>query len=118
MDAIETKIKSNYASIAHILLAYPIKSIKREAGGISTFILDKSIAGKTCKIANKVHSSNNVYLVYVAAIRTVYQKCFSDPCVGKKEMIHQIQQSKQLAALDLPSPDDVSLAEFFVKWKK
>ena len=115
---IEERIKTSYAEIAHILLGFPIISIRRLAGGQSTFMLDKSAAGRTCKIAGRVHARNNTYLCYYAEKRSLYQKCFSKKCTGKPPaLIYKIPVNKAaFQEHDLPTADDASLADYFVKW--
>ena len=115
---IERRIKSNYSEIAHILLQYPITSIRRLSGGQSTFMLDKSVEGRTCKIANRVHTKNNTYLWYYQKKQALYQKCFSSSCTNKAPaLIHQMKTDRAaMKQYDLPTPDDASVAEYFLKW--
>ena len=63
-EPIETRIKTHYSEIAHVLMRYPIISIEPFKGGNATFVCDKSIKGRTCKIAGRIHKSNNIYLFY------------------------------------------------------
>ena len=81
-------------------------------------MLDKSIKGRTCKIANRVHTKNNTYLWYYQKQKALYQKCFSSSCTkATPVLIHKIKVDRAAAKqYDLPSPDDASVAEYFLKW--
>ena len=117
-EEMENRIKTNYAEIAHIILKYPVISIRRLSGA-STFMLDKSEAGRTCAIAGRVHTSNNTYLCYYKDKRALYQKCFSSSCTDKPAvLIYKIDATKTavIKRSDLPTPDDASIAEYFIKW--
>ena len=64
-DEHEASIKSKFPAIAHVLLKYPItdvRTVRKGRGGHSTFMLDKSEKGRTCKIAKRVHKTSNTYL--------------------------------------------------------
>ena len=82
-------------------------------------MLDKSVQSRTCKIAGRVHSKNNTYLWYYQKKRALYQKCFSPSCIGKNPVfIYRVKEAKAAVKIyDLPSPDDASLAAYFIKWK-
>ena len=114
--AIETKIKTNFSEIAHILCRYPIVTIKQHKGNIATFICDKSTAGRTCEIANSIHGKNNIYFTYYGQKKMLYQKCFSPKCQAKNPvLIHKIEQRKAIFDnYGVPTADEASLAQFFV----
>ena len=116
-EEMETRIKTNYAEMAHVLLKYPVISIRRLSGA-ATFMLDKSDAGRTCKIAGRIHTSNNTYLCYYKDKRALYQKCFSSSCTDKPAvLIYKIDATKKavIKRPELPTPDDASIAEYFIK---
>ena len=112
---IEEKIKTNCPEIAHIALTYPVVSFKKRAGHI-TMILDKSEKGRTCKIANAVHSRSNIYLYYNQKTKCLYQKCFSNKCAKSKAiLLHRVRINRARLTDDrLPTADDASIAEQFV----
>ena len=118
---IEARIKLNYPEISHILLKYPIVGIKVTKGCV-TFGMDKSFEGRSCKIAKRVHTRNNIYLVYHVQKKALYQKCFNDQCRKKaKVLIYKVERKVDKAIMkkhDVPLPNDVELAEYFVRWQQ
>lgn len=121
-DEIEARIKSKFPAIAHVLLKYPItdlRIVKKGRAGHSTFMLDKSEQGRTCRIAKRVHKSSNTYLWYHHGKQALYQKCYSSGCTNKDPvLLHRIKVDRKVVEKkhDLPSANDASVAEHFIKW--
>ena len=117
---VEEKIKADCPEIAHEVLKYPVKTFKRRAGTI-TLIMDKSEAGRTCKIAGCIHSKSNIYLLYKQKTKSLYQKCFSPKCIKEKPvLIYKVGAYRDGAVSNkagLPTADDASIAEHFVLYQ-
>ena len=114
---VEEKIKGYCPEIAHVALTYPVVSFKKRDGHV-TMILDKSIAGRTCKIAGGIHSSSNTYLYYNQKSKILYQKCFSSKCVNKKGVvITKLRANRSVISNkndELPTADEASIARQFI----
>lgn len=123
---IERTVQLKFPEVANLILKYPIVKIKDNAKDhVSTFICDKSTEGKTCKISNCVHSSNNIYLVYSKKYGKLEQRCFSSKCktADGEPMSHLIatvsrkkKSNNNKNAAGLPYANDTSLAKCFKKW--
>ena len=110
---VKDKIMSKHPEVAHILLAYPIKSYQKNGKKV-TLSCDKSEKGRYCNLAGRTHRKNNIYLLYDVVSHAVYQRCFSPTCLGQ----HLLYRPASENSHDLPVNEDRSIADYFYAWKQ